>query len=689
MKKITYTMYGIVFIIFTFFVMDFYSNYEVYKYEFKNVIQIDNYDKLYNQSQEERIQIFEEIAKEYNVNLYLNNHDLMEDGTEVLLYYYALGNEELYKKKFDTLEGETDTFTPYTKIYSIPMSKGLNEQIRTWISIEGSTSLDIENAIRSLSTEEVNVKDIDLILNSSIGILMALFRSGILKDMFLILIILVPASFYFFYIKTKESCIMKSFGYEDSAIKMKLIESLTKIQLLSIIPAIVVQLVYLLIYRYNKIGHYIMFYIIAMTIVIMFIFIINNCVFISIKNIKIVNGLYGEKPHKTIRIVNILFTIIFMCLIPIILNQIILNYNKLHKETSNIIKWTQMKYYADYNFGYISQFPTEDSLANEIESCSKAQLLFKQAEQNGGILIDGSKYKLNSGSNQSSYILVNDNYIYLEEVKDTNGNIINQIDKDKITILLPISKKESEDAIVSECQQYFTDMKDFFENAKLVAQGKEKSKQGLIPIEVKYIADNQKLFLYNTRLGIENSHYAINPTIVVTNGELLGPALCLSNMTKGNFKAYIGDEKYTISDIKAQILELNAENMIKMYNSYSNGIAVYILKVKKQIIELVMTFLLICILLCCFITSSVLNYLEANKQALSVKKIHGYSFIKLHWIYVTAYILSMILIYTIMVLWIKVNYLTIIFASIQIMYFLIVIKIKQSKFISIGTLKRR
>lgn len=638
MKKIVFIMYILLFVVISFFSIEIYSNYEIYKFDWANMIKIDGYDKLYEYSLEDRIKEIEAIAVEENVNLYQFNHEIKEDGSKVLIYYYALGNNQIYNKKFDTYKGYTKTFNPYNEVYSIPISELKEKQIRTNIFVEGDNELNILKAVKRLTSEAINLKQTNFFTNNFIGMLRMLLSSGIFQLIFFIILIFLPINFYFYYIKYQEIYIKISLGFNILKVKLDLLKEVLQIQLSSIIFASVLQMIFLV--NYDKIVNYMVFYIMIISISLMIMLLLNFMLINLISSKNLINGLKNLRPVHKILGSAFIFEIITTLLVVVFCYMNVNIYMKLDTLQQDIDKWSTLEQYEDFNFGYIEALPSKDLLVNEINATHKAQNIFIESEANGGILIDSKYFRNNAKNIEGRILIVNNNYLNIEPVKDENERYIKQFSKDKVTVLLPLMYKGFESELKDIVKRRIQNMRYFLEDSYLKRQGENPIERPGLDIEIKYIKDNQRFFLYDIEKGSKDINYAINPILIVVNGETYGAPLCLSSMTQKYFKAYI-DKDFSIEQC---IVKYNANSMIKTYNSYDNNVEIALLELEKSIKASGGLFVILIIMQICTSIATIIIYVEGNKHKIYIKKIHGFSFIEIHRQGIVYYLFASILI---------------------------------------------
>lgn len=651
MKKIIFTIYLMVFIIFAFFLRDFFIEYESYRYTAYNIFQLSEYDKLYSSSQEEIINILKKISQEEKVNIYQFNHERKKDGTELSIYYYALGDKELYDKKFDCIKGITKTFNPYNEIYSLPIEECTDKQLRTHLFIEGKNKLYIENAVNRLTTQKIDFEHFELYKNNLFNMLRILLYSGAFKSIFLMLIIMIPTTFYFYYIKLNEIYVKKSLGFSNRRTKVELLKDVLIIQASSVVLSILLQIIYL--NRYDKIFNYLFFAIFSYIILLMFIFIFDVLTIYMINFNKIEAGLKYRKPYFKMAILGKLFSVLATVLLLYTVLNGFAQYKEIKLALKDVAKWEKLKNYQDFNFGYIDQFPTQDKVINELESSKKAQELYRICEEKGGILLNFSLYSDLVTNAKNKILITNANYIYLEEIKDIYGNNIKDINPDKLTILVPLKYKGYEHEVKEVIEKRILDLRFYIEEIYMKSKNTTLVLESDIEFEIKYIKDNQKAFLYTKIKDFMGNNYATNSIFVCVNSDIIGKSVCLAEMTKTNFKAYVGDSSFDTVDLNTSIRSLSASNMIKIYNSYDNNLAVNIMEMHRVLKSYEQIGLILLIIQICVSMTNIYIYHENFKQIHCIKKISGYSFLRRHGMYILMLVLEVLILISIYSNWIN------------------------------------
>lgn len=613
--------------------IEFFQIYEDYTYTQKNVLYIGNPDHLYPYSKLDRINLIEQIAREEKVNLFQTNYDVNQDGSLIPTLYYAIGDPTLYQMKFKMLEGEVDTFNPFNKIQVAPFSKTAKVQSKTMIGIESNDKTRLNAAITRLTSDEIELSKVDLVKNNFIGISEGVFRSNIFRDIAILLLLLLPTTYYYYYSRLQEVYVKKSLGYSKNEIIRELVQDIFKIQVKSLGLVSLVQFVYLKFYNdYSCFFKYLIFYI-CITLVLLIVLIIYNVICLNFMKLsKISLGIKQKKPLLLPILFNIIFKISSIILTLFLLLSSIANYKDIALIVKNENKWEILKNYNDYNFGYISEYPTEDQLLNEYNACNKAQKLFISAEKNGGILIDSSRYKHSISNWNGNILVVNKNYLSLETLRDVHGKIIDikKFDDNEITVLLPTKYSDDESEIKKEAAKYFNGMRYFLGDAYAKKQGLEPIPKEYYEVNIEYIENGQSLFMFKPNANNEAMNNAMDPIICIVNGNILGNALCLSSMTSGDFKAFIGSDAYTVEYLLKDIERNDAADMIVPYNSYFNNVSSYLLKLKTKLYVYNFLFFIGCVALGCIIIVSHLMFVERNNKKIYIQKIHGHSFYSIY-----------------------------------------------------------
>lgn len=700
MKKVIFILYFTGFLVFAYMLIQFFSGYDTYYYRQRNMVQLGDINQLYHYSQEERINELNKIAKEEQVNLYQFNYDIDLKGIQTNIYYCAIGDEKIYNEKFDTERGYITNFNPTEKIKVFPMSDSVHNHNRIWTSVETTDLSRMKSAVNRLTTKDVDMTQLSLSKNNFIEILKTLYSSKIYLYAFYGILILIPVTIYFYFSKIREIYIRKMFGFDDRDIKIHLIGDLFKVQAASYLLAFFVQIIYLYFYNgFNKIFTYLLFYIAVSVLFFIFLLLFNYICLYMVKFANMVNIIKYQKPIRKMLIVNCIFKGIFMLLLFNVFNANYEAYEKIKIAEKNNSKWEILKNYANYNFGVISELPTENAIVNEYFAVNKAQKLFINAEKHGGILVDYSRCAPSSLQIyddvewNSKLLFVNKNYLNLELAYDERGKVVtldSYTDPDTIILLLPAKYKKFEGEISKETEKYFSGMRYFLENSYLKFEGEQIPKRKTAKIEIQYVKDGQSFFLYNPESRVGENSYIYNPILIVVNGQNLGNALALSSMAGSFFHAYIGDESYNFEDLKDDIIQNQADEMIKPYNSYAYKVSRYILQLKNQNKNTILLFCVFLIVEMCVLILSIINYLEKNKQSISVKKMFGYSSIHT---YISFFIFWSITAFIVLLIqWNFITNINIMFTSIYLLFeilFSIVLLVRLDKRYIVKWLKRR
>ena len=149
-------------------------------------------------------------------------------------------------------------------------------------------------------------------------------------------------------------------------------------------------------------------------------------------------------------------------------------------------------------------------------------------------------------------------------------------------------------------------------------------------VELKYIKDNQKHFLYNPNIETSNKNYTQNSILLVINSNTLDCDSYLTYLTSKFFLPHINDIKNQYNELKHDIDSAGLSDSILTTPLLYSSVDEYLYTIKNQLIIYIFLVVILIGIEVALTVFMILNYLERNKVILSVKKIHGFSFYKRH-----------------------------------------------------------
>lgn len=659
MKKILLVLLTIFYLSLSFVFMSFHFNYNLGKITHNNVSQISINNLNQNVKDNLELKKISNIAKDDNLNIFRVSYS--PDGDIDL--YFAVGNEKLflnnYKIKFfknkniNELYNENFFSNVITKnksqigyinifqskhihIYSLEEMK--NKPIIGNYFIEGKI-INTKNIINQF-------KNIGLIGNSN---LQQYFSANPIKSininlilgLFMLFIMVIISYLYYLVSKFKEVIVKRLFGFNSVEILKDIIIFTGKALCVSIFSSLIIQGIFILLY-YNSLGicDYIVKLFILLFMTSIFIIIIFGISLIIFRFNNKVDMLKNKKPVNQLQYLNYTSKIISSFILVFILINTYNSFAFFDNEVKGLNKWKETKNYCYLNYSYPKMNKEQFCIFND-----KNKSLFNKVDLNGILAFpsNGLQYGANGyanaeitpnfGQGTSMYsgnsIQVNSNYFKDNPIYYSNGIRVNIKENygNYMIILVPEMYKKYKNQLLESYTKWYQFRK--YANINVYDQcvGKIIPYEKPVHVEIKFIKDNQRTFLYNPSLGVKNNDYSINSCLAVINSE---------NMGADSYMAYL-DGGYFFINVKNGYEKLNKEineSDLSQYvtnepNLYSR-ISVVLFTLKNNIADNVFIILSIMLLQIFIIIFSALNYTEKNKFIISIQKMHGYSFLSIN-----------------------------------------------------------
>lgn len=479
------------------------------------------------------------------------------------------------------------------------------------------------------------------------------------------------AFLYYIIFRFKEIVIRKMFGSENKNIIHRiLITDCVPMLCFAILLSAAATFVYLIFYNgLARFGTFILLWLICQ-LLLAILFLIVFCIFAQVvRKAKSSVALKNKKPLLLIKRSNYAIKILFSITAVVLFAVSSQNLYILTRQNSNISKWDKTKNYAVIGFN-VDDSVMENYKAEYQFNC-KMQHLFHLLNNNGAMLFSASSYYYDQNNNQynqfpsySPYkcsVCINNNYLKLNSIYDLNGNKINISDENTtdMTILVPEKYKTSIQKIKKLYQAYHTygyygarDRYTQLTGKKLNYDPTDKqqvlSHHEPLGLNIIYVKNNQGYFTYDPNVCKSTNNTIVDPIAMITNnsnGELY---LYSSYVSRNEFRAKVSDYNNPLKSVNQSIIKAGLKDNIVLVTSLYDTVGEYMYNTKNQIaieISVMLTALAIVILIVIF---STLNYLEESKCINAVKWIHGFSFIKRHYNYLTYPIIFWLIIYAIM-----------------------------------------
>lgn len=634
-----------------------------------NNLSIKEYDEITNEyfnstiylktmiNQKETLEHLKEMANEYSVTIakVIPNDN---NGTDVFVYSPGNKYTDDFLSSYKLDKGlKEDKLNIHTKVIQTFYNKEITirplEDLEN-VGVEGRYSLNIRNNLNlEILAENVNNKysnELTVLTNQRMkntftaGVESVRYNYGLVL-ISILFITLLTSFLYDIKGRKKEIAIKRLLGYDTKDIFYDIFRK--KALLPIILSVLLSELLIISFFIFNgniknlNILKYFLFGSIKLSLLfaIVFIAIFALILFINLANrfqrIKIVSYINGEENSR-----NILSPIVKMgstLTIIVIFGVLSVSWNFVFDKKDAVNEWTNTKEYASLNI-YIPQDISKDKKRQaEFEQTHK--LIWNYLDNKNGIMFYKSTDKINESpiliNNREvdvSFIYINDNYLRKHKIFDISDNRINPFDKDnknKITVLVPLSYKPYEDELKEIIHKkhvfdkYISEdvHKEWITGEKnLIDLSKENLNNPNITEEIIYIKDNQSLFTYSA-----GGDFVTNGILAIVDGENMGANVYTPSLSEGIRVKY--------DDIN----ELNKETR-KLFNDLGYGeVDTDFTSVYQQNSEDIQYFknmigfsIIVLILSLLFLIFSLLFYLEVyflnNRRRISIKNFLGYGF---------------------------------------------------------------
>lgn len=655
MKKIL-VMLTVVFYIFVSIIgVKLFSENQLYNVLNKNTYNITV--SAYNSKPDKIFYDLNKIAEENKVNIYRVNFIGSTYTHKNINIYSNIGNLTEFLKNFNIVKIKNidlnnlnittkkersnyiDLFDKNVTIHIKNLDKAHNIPVNGIYCVRGNNK-NIFNIVNSFKNIGLNVSNVKYIETNNVTLNNILNKNLII--LFIIIDLTISLSMFYYNIsKYKKIAIEKLFGFSNKKIMKYCLKDMLEIYLISGLSCFIIILIYL--YNYNNFSNiysYLYYWFTGIVITTIIIFISGLPSYYSIFIINIKDMLKNKKSRVILQDLSSVSKFVFSVVIITMFVSIFSTYNNLCLE-ENESNWKKAKNYCylEYDMSYMAQ-PGGERYYNETQT---SKMLFANLNNNKAIMVYPSPGLILSGQGNDEYgygtnlnkgnsIMVNNNYLKINPIYSINGKKINFNDynnPNEVNILVPEMYEYEKNKLLQEYTKYINENKYININVCYRNMGKPIPKEVKVKVNIIFIKNYQKTFLYSPRAQIGSKGYSINSVIVVLNPYNYGGDLYLSALTEGSIMPYIGENNgYTKLNNELNKLNINEYIINKplLYYRISSYVEQINSKIKLDV------YLLISLIITESIVSAfmVLNYLEKDKYLNSVKYMHGYSFLKMH-----------------------------------------------------------
>lgn len=657
MKKVMLSLVTIFLIFSSFLFLDKFSTDEIL-----NIIEGNGTDITIKSEEnpEEIISAINSASKKFNVSIEKVEYMPPTSNTQfetVQIYTSKYYNDTI--SRFNSIDMKPDNFIITNSFMSNRASKNnlqvgtiniiksdLNLEVRkledakninfqTPFKIASKNQNTIEGVIAYLEQENINVS-----LNTLSGQTYSInFQLVLLIACLYILVTL--AMFYKCILSFKEFGIKKLNGYSNKTIQIEITKEFAKMLFFPELILFTIMMILSFIFYKGLSIHLIFSYFIALIVVEFILSLTFYFVSYIVKIVSISEAIKNKKPVREMQIANYITKIFLTVIIISIGTTTIISLQSLMKTKQSLEFWDSSKNYA---FTYLNNI-TEGENKNLYEYGKKSQYFYELVEKKGAILFLPSPYYLvkDSGSKLTQdgnfrpyleeYISINSNYLEQFPILDTYGTPI-KVSNAKNTQFVLIPEKYL--AIQNEIESSF---KSDYESLRFYDENLYNESKGLplvneeVSTEFIYIQNNQEFFSFDPQINKDNNNFIKDPIFVIYTPTNQGTDKYLSLLSNSGLFIEVKNLKNPFIDVSPFIKEAGLEKNILttpiLYSRYSKNIYDLNQNLLKYSTLFFASFF-VSVILICFMS---LNYLEKNKYEIALKRIHGYSFYSIHWVY--------------------------------------------------------
>ena len=512
-------------------------------------------------------------------------------------------------------------------------------------------TIERDSPLEAVANDSGNMAVMDINISIFLGKIVLLFC---------LYVLIIIAFLYYIVFRYKEFGIRKMFGDRNRDLIHRILgQECMPIISKSIIISFVVSFVYLCFYnRLSRFGIFLIVWIVAQLILIAILLISFWILSQSVRSTKISLAIKDKKPVKFIKFLNYITKVLFATVAVMMFAIALQNLGTLIKQNSNFKKWEETKDYAV--LGFTADDSTETDFVKGYLLSGKLHEFWKMMNNQGAMLMSpGSYYTTPFRSDyerdpdyEKYRVDINNNYLKLNPIYDLNGEKVDVTDEEttNMTLLVPEKYREFEEQIYNYCSRRHT----FLYNYGAVRYAKEmgedvpydpgiedellKHHELMMP-NIIYVKNDQSYFTYDPNIAKDWNNEIHDPIAWVINNSNMGAAGFLSgtiystSISNGTFRPKIEDYEDPMKSLEDAIIESDLQHNIVFVQSLYSTVDKYIYDTRNLILLELSMMILAFIIIVIIIMFTTLNYLEENKLLNSVKRIHGFSFVKRHFMY--------------------------------------------------------
>ncbi len=474
----------------------------------------------------------------------------------------------------------------------------------------------------------------------------------------LLLICIIAALINYAVTQLKVGSVFLIHGYSKFFVLKRTIIDLLKVLCQAYISSYILTLAYAFFRGYSLFFEVVSISFVVVFLGLTFFYLIVFQIFTStyLLSLKSIQLLKGRTPHMLVQGINYFTKYTFTIAILIFSSIALTNIGELNNRLAALSEWDLAR-----NTHYMQIFSVGQSadLAIDLEIATNQVALYQSLSQEKNAFIMDSRniYFLDLGAMPYSdmeaapplelspvgySVTISPNFLDLNPIIASNEIAVQEQinwDSDVLNILVPEKLSIYEDEILQLYLEEFHFSKVGIENIYNQELGIAKNMREMsdLSINIIYVNNNQTYFTFNNQVRIKEGNKIIDPIAIIYTGSV-HPSRLSETMAEYLFFQTSNVDAY--SDLSPFLAKHNLSHVIRSTVSVYNQHGKIITQIQDQLKTSV---LLIAVL---FLSSNAIlyglmaQYFEKNKKVIFVKYIHGYSFIRRHFAFLSLFIIS-------------------------------------------------
>lgn len=614
MKKIMHSIFVVSLLFIS--ILNFFDYSNNNNNKFKNDKESIQISKKEGQKSKDFVYDIQRIVKELNTDIMMVNTELTKEDKVNYVYYITCnsgdfldvgidnyvevlkGNGELKTSGENRIPGST--FTGHTTIYPFEdVSKYNLENSKYFVKSE-----KVDEVLNAINKEGYLVSK-----DNGVSIQREFLN---IKNIIIPLFLLTISMIFYSLGKGKETVLRKISGFSNLDILKEYLKKEGEIFIVSFVFISLLNMVFIAaLYRNSLLDflNFSMFKFILFFAASIFIFILANTNILFQKESSVIKG---KKKNRDIYVVTLISKFIFITLLLTNLTAIISGILEISK-TNKILEDVNLKAKNYVVLPFMSNI-TDVSDNNQLEYNKRLSKFYEETKDKfNGILIDSrnlsnpEKLERNKKTFQN-YIMINENYLKENEVRDSKGDRIEaeKIDKNKLNLF--VTEGMDKEAIK--------------ENYKNIYDLKDED------IVISIYDKNTKLFSYSAKVSPDSFGFIEEPIIILYNGDIFWDQMM--NFISGGY--YILDTKTDnpYEEIKPYLEKYKLTDVLPEAQYVSNTFSEVIESKRLSLLSKAVDLFVYIVGALALVIYSTRIYFTINKKEIIYKTLGGYKFIDVY-----------------------------------------------------------